>query len=197
MLLLLSIPKPWLLNDNQSQIIRTVSVDLSPPATKPENKKTPSEPVQIKEPVKQVIQKTDQALNTPTLQQTSAINKSTLPQNKKAQAKQKTPINSSDVQMMMSKVVDPRILDSTFSAQRNQNQFIAKQFIATDKYGDLPYLDESVDAPRVHMEFYSEGFMGNVEKFFDKITYKKTFTTKYGTKIHCALIGVIAMCGWK
>ena len=66
-----------------------------------------------------------------------------------------------------------------------------------DWLADIPFLDESVDRPTVEMRFYSQGFTGHIEKFFDKITISKTFTTKYGTKIHCALIGVIVACGWK
>ncbi|MCX7554560.1 hypothetical protein OS175_11770 [Marinicella sp. S1101] len=67
-----------------------------------------------------------------------------------------------------------------------------------DWYADIPLLDESIDKPKLQMRFYAEGFEGSIEKFFDKVTYRKTFTTKYGTKIHCALIaGVMAACGWK
>ena len=66
-----------------------------------------------------------------------------------------------------------------------------------DWLADIPYLDESVDRPTIEMRFYAQGFEGKIEKFFDKITISKTFTTKYGTKIHCALIGVLAACSWK
>ena len=59
------------------------------------------------------------------------------------------------------------------------------------------FIDEDIDKPRMEMNFYSIGLEGQVEKFMDKITYKKTFTTKYGTKIHCAVIAVLAACGWK
>ena len=74
--------------------------------------------------------------------------------------------------------------------------FIPEQEM-TDWFADIPYLDESVDRPTIEMRFYAEGIEGGIEKFFDKITISKTFTTKYGTKIHCALVGVLAMCGWK
>ncbi len=67
----------------------------------------------------------------------------------------------------------------------------------TDWYADIPYLDESVDKPQLQMRFYAAGIEGHVERFFDRITVTKTFTTKYGTKIHCAWIGVIVSCGWK
>ena len=117
--------------------------------------------------------------------------------NQSATSKSVPDIDASDVQIMMSKVIDPKILNDDFSVRKNNNQFIAKQYTVADKYADLPYLDESIDAPRIQMAFYSEGFMGNIERFFDKITFEKTFTTKYGTKIHCAVVGVLAMCGWK
>jgi hypothetical protein len=74
--------------------------------------------------------------------------------------------------------------------------FIPEQEI-TDWFADIPFLDESVDRPTIEMRFYAEGIEGGIEKFFDKITISKTFTTKYGTKIHCALVGVLAVCGWK
>ncbi len=86
-------------------------------------------------------------------------------------------------------------------------EFQARTGPATDFYipnqeiqdwlADIPFLDESVDKPKLQMKFYAEGLDGSIEKFFDKITISKTFTTKYGTKIHCALIGVIAACSWK
>lgn len=75
--------------------------------------------------------------------------------------------------------------------------FFMPEVQATDWYADIPYLDESVDKPQLEMRFYAEGIEGSVERFFDRITVKKTFTTKYGTKIHCAWIGVIVNCGWK
>jgi hypothetical protein len=58
-------------------------------------------------------------------------------------------------------------------------------------------IDEDVDKPRIEMGFYPLGFDGAVERFMDKITYKKTFTTRYGTKIGCAITIIIAGCGWK
>ena len=58
-------------------------------------------------------------------------------------------------------------------------------------------IDEEVDKPRVEMNFYSEGIVGVTEKFFDKISYKKVFTTRYGTKIACGGVGPLVMCSWK
>lgn len=61
-------------------------------------------------------------------------------------------------------------------------------------YADIPYL-ASYDLA-VDMDFYAEGYRGDIERFFDKVILKKTFTTKYGTKISCAL-AVVLVCSWK
>lgn len=58
-------------------------------------------------------------------------------------------------------------------------------------------IDEDLDKPRVYMNFYSEGILGSTERFFDKISYKKVFTTRYGTKIACGGIGPLVACSWK
>jgi len=106
-------------------------------------------------------------------------------------------INAGDVLQM---IQNRKSIDITAEFQARTGPatdfYIPKQQI-TDWYANLPYLDESVDKPKLQMKFYAEGIEGGIEKFFDKITISKTFTTKYGTKIHCALIGIIAMCGWK
>ncbi|WP_154223872.1 hypothetical protein [Marinicella rhabdoformis] len=197
-LLLLIIPKSWLFPPNKNLTTRTVSIELSTATTAPEI------PYQVSTEPKEKEQKanpsTSQSSRIKTPQQSNpnpVVNKTPEKQIIKKATPKKETLNSRDVQMMMLQAVDPKLTDSDFLSKKNQNQFLAKQYIAKDNYADLPYLDESIDAPRVQMAFYSPGFMGNVEKFFDKITYKKTFTTKYGTKIHCALVGVIAMCGWK
>lgn len=58
-------------------------------------------------------------------------------------------------------------------------------------------IDEEIDKPEYVMNFYSEGVVGATERFFDKISYKKTFTTRYGTKITCGGVGPLAICSWK
>lgn len=65
---------------------------------------------------------------------------------------------------------------------------------ARGPYADVPYLATYNLA--VDMNFYSEGYRGDIERFFDKVILKKTFTTKYGTKISCAL-AVLLVCSWK
>ena len=58
-------------------------------------------------------------------------------------------------------------------------------------------IDEDADKPRIEMDFYSEGIVGSTERFFDKITWKKKITTRYGTKIYCGGVGPLAICSWK
>ncbi len=80
---------------------------------------------------------------------------------------------------------------------KNIDDFINKKVIEPEWNTVTKWINEDVDKPSVAMRFYSPGIAGSTERFFDKITIKKTFTTKYGTKIHCALIGLIGVCGWK
>lgn len=56
---------------------------------------------------------------------------------------------------------------------------------------NLPFADP--DTPFV---FYSTGFQGEVEKFFDKITKRTSHTTKWGTKIECAYTLIFVVCGY-
>lgn len=80
---------------------------------------------------------------------------------------------------------------------QDTNDFITKKVIAPKWNTMTQWVDEEVDKPSVNMKFYSEGIVGATERFFDRITIKKTFKTRYGTKVQCALIGLIAVCGWK
>lgn len=106
-------------------------------------------------------------------------------------------VNAGDVLLMMQNRTSVDI-PAEFQARTGAatDFYIPEQEIQ-DWLADIPFLDESVDKPKLQMKFYADGLDGSIEKFFDKITISKTFTTKYGTKIHCALIGVIAACSWK
>ena len=85
-----------------------------------------------------------------------------------------------------------------FQARTKDPYDYVYQIVEAPKWNQVTKLiDEDVDKPRIEMGFYPLGFDGAVEKFMDKITYKKTFTTKYGTKIGCAITIIIAGCGWK
>lgn len=89
-------------------------------------------------------------------------------------------------------------LDKDFQARTgNEDDFKFKEFKEADWNKVTKYLDEEIDKPRYDMKFYSMGIEGKIEKFVDKITYKKRFVTRYGTKIDCVLVGIIVMCGWK
>ncbi len=80
---------------------------------------------------------------------------------------------------------------------QDPNDFIYQKVEAPKWNHVTKLIDEDVDKPQTDMKFYSIGYEGSIERFMDKITYKKTFTTKYGTKIHCAITIIIGACGWK
>ncbi|VAW44520.1 hypothetical protein MNBD_GAMMA03-1111 [hydrothermal vent metagenome] len=58
-------------------------------------------------------------------------------------------------------------------------------------------IDEDLDRPEIEMAFYSPGIVGSTERLLDKVTYKKKFTTRYGTKINCVLFVLMPVCSWK
>jgi len=80
----------------------------------------------------------------------------------------------------------------------HEEDFVYKSVEQAQMFKEFKLINEEVDKPEYEMNFYAEGIEGSVERFMDKITYKKTFTTRYGTKIHCASVAiVITACGWK
>lgn len=80
-----------------------------------------------------------------------------------------------------------------------QDDFKFKTFEQPEWNMVTKLINEEVDKPQYEMNFYSDGIEGSVERFMDKITYKKRFTTKYGTKIDCVAVAavIIVGCGWK
>lgn len=89
-------------------------------------------------------------------------------------------------------------LDEDFKARTGHEDDFKFREIKQPEWNVVTKLiDEEVDKPRLEMDFYSEGIVGTTERFFDKISYKKTFTTRYGTKITCGGVGPLLMCGWK
>jgi hypothetical protein len=52
------------------------------------------------------------------------------------------------------------------------------------------------DAPRLAVEFYDDGVMGGVQRFWDSVTFARTWTTKHGTKVSCGVVLVIPACVW-
>jgi len=59
-----------------------------------------------------------------------------------------------------------------------------------------PGLDMDVDAPETTMEFYDFGWQGKAERLFEKLVPKKTYVTRYGTRIECMRFLLMHMCGW-
>lgn len=52
------------------------------------------------------------------------------------------------------------------------------------------------DAPRFAVEFYDPGVMGGVQRFWDSVTFAKTWTTEGGTRISCGVVLIIPACAW-
>lgn len=69
-----------------------------------------------------------------------------------------------------------------------------------------PALDDVLNEPSMQLPFrdtriylvdyYDEGFLGGMERFWDNVTVPFGFTTKNKTRVQCAWIMVIAGCVW-
>ena len=69
-----------------------------------------------------------------------------------------------------------------------------------------PALDDVLNEPSMQLPFrdtriyvvdyYDEGFLGGMERFWDNVTVPFGFTTKNNTRVQCAWIMVIAGCAW-
>ena len=80
----------------------------------------------------------------------------------------------------------------------HEDDFVYKSVEQAEMFKEFKLINEEIDKPQYEMNFYAEGIEGSVERFMDKITYKKNFTTRYGTKIQCVSVAiVITACGWK
>lgn len=91
-----------------------------------------------------------------------------------------------------------RAIDKDFQASSQAvEDFKFKPLVKSKIYRVDKYINEEIDKPEVEMDFYSDGIVGSTERFFDKITYKKVFKTRYGTKIYCGGIGPLLVCSWK
>jgi hypothetical protein len=89
-------------------------------------------------------------------------------------------------------------IDKVFQARTgHEEDYIFKTIEQSEWNKVTKYINEERDKPSTYMKFYALGIEGSVERFFDKITYKKRFTTKYGTKIDCGGVGPLVMCSWK
>jgi hypothetical protein len=200
LLLFLLLPKPW--EDSQTILFPTLEIELDktpeqsskPKPIEPEiiePKPIEHEPTEIKPRIKTAFESS--ATNP---QEVSPQKSITEPTKKPPNAITK-PITTSDILLSVKNRVSMDIPPEFQARTGPAKDFYIPEQEIENWLADIPFLDESVDRPTIQMKFYSEGFTGHIEKFFDKITISKTFTTKYGTKFHCALIGVIAACGWK
>ncbi|MCW8869199.1 MAG: hypothetical protein OQK49_00725 [Proteobacteria bacterium] len=175
----LQIPTP----DNKSiENLSSTTNPLPNPRTKPDK------PIQPAEPVKPIIEPTEEPQPTPDIitQQT----KTTKPQ------ETKVTVSATDLIQQAKTHTNVQISDEFTARTNNKKNETPWNTIPTAQgpYADVPYLatyDLAVD-----MNFYSEGYRGDIERFFDAVILKKTFTTKYGTKISCAL-AVLLVCSWK
>ena len=113
------------------------------------------------------------------------------------QPQQETNINSGIIFNSIQNMDKNVSVSEDFMAAPKTEGFKSRQWEATDSQSDIPFVNTETDKPRVEMDFYSPGVLGSVERFFDKITIKKEFTTKYGTKISCAMVGILMACSWK
>ena len=199
--LLLALPLPW---NNHAPVDSTwIDIKLQPPTSTQEDSQEP-EPEVAPEPLPEPEPKPEPRKNPePSPQATPQTmtpqpSKQQLPVTPTVQPEPSTSRpTATDVMRMMSQPPRVELSDEFMPRLGPTKDFYIPEQEIMDWFADLPYLDESVDKPKLTMRFYPEGIEGHVEKFFDKITISKTFTTKYGTKIHCAVIGVIAACSWK
>jgi hypothetical protein len=119
------------------------------------------------------------------------------PVNPKAETQKPIPSSAEIFNLTYGKVrLNP--IDEDFKARTgHEEDFVFKKMERPEWYKVKKHIDEERDKPSTYMEFYSPGIEGSIERFFDKISYKKRFTTKHGTKIDCGGIGPLVMCSWK
>lgn len=192
----LCLPKPWSLA--WPQPIRAIELELlkSPatPAVKTNNETQTIAPP----PVKPVFQPPNEAAINKGAKEVVQQQTEPKPQASVTVEPTTTPqLNAGTVLQMMQNRTSVDIPAEFQASTGAATDFYIPEQEIHDWLADIPFLDESVDKPKLQMRFYAEGLDGSIEKFFDKITISKTFTTKYGTKVHCALIGIIAACSWK
>jgi hypothetical protein len=104
-----------------------------------------------------------------------------------------------------------RMLSSQFDYERSVRQPIFgpsdQQVDAPDFfYRKAPSLDAVLNRPALQLPFedtrtylvdyYEDGFMGGMGKFWDNVSVPFGFTTKNNTRVQCVWVLVIAGCGW-
>jgi hypothetical protein len=201
---LLALPYPWLHPERLTAPLITVELQPAEESVEPLPEPEPTEPIQPPEPMlpEPVEPLPATAAPPPPVAQSEpsepvAAEPTQAPEAADPVPSETSSVSAGDIMLMASSRTSIEITEEfTARSPTAKNFYIPEQEIQ-NWLDDIPFLDESVDRPTVEMRFYAEGLEGHIEKFFDKITISKTFTTKYGTKIHCALIGVIAACSWK
>jgi len=201
MLTVLVLPKPWGF-EPLNTLSTLIEIELKASPTEPvvpisPEVKTEAEPIAESKPENKPKNRTTTVKHPPQRSINKPLISSTGSTQSESSKQTKNIINSGDI-LLSAKNRTSIHISTEFQARAvSPKDFYIPSPEIENWLDDIPFLDESVDRPTIQMKFYAEGIEGSVEKFFDKITVSKTFTTKYGTKIHCALIGVIAACGWK
>ena len=164
---------------------------IDPAETQPAPAPTPTE---ITEPVTEpTTQPAPQPVEQPVLEQVMEQ-----PTEQTTEQPAETNINSGIIFNSIQNIdKDISISEDFMAAPADTENFKPRQWQSTDFQADVPFVNSETDKPRVEMDFYSHGVLGSVERFFDKITIEKEFTTKYGTKIKCAMVGILMACSWK
>ena len=200
---LLALPYPWRYPEPLIEPLITLELqtvaDPVEPEPEPEPEPVPPEPIPLEpvEPQPATTPPSKPATRSELSEPVTTAEPAQAPEAVEPQQSESKDLSAGDIMLMASSRTSIEITEEfTARSPSAKNFYIPEQEIQ-NWLDDIPFLDESVDRPTIEMRFYAEGLEGHIEKFFDKITISKTFTTKYGTKIHCALIGVIAACSWK
>ncbi len=156
----------------------------------------PVEPIPLPDPQQQPPRREPKPVTPPEPTETTVNSQNQAPAESPAATARK-PVSSGEIFLSASEYNDPLELGDEFKAAEPEPDYRPREWQATDWKESLPYLDEEVDKPRVAMRFYAPGIEGSVERFFDKISIKKKFTTRYGTEIYCVYVALIVACSWK
>jgi len=191
MVLALPHPGSWVAPHKPFTLTLELIEDHTPDAT------TASEPTSSTTPEPVMSTPTDTPAPPPVIAETIEPTPPSAAPPKQATDTRPSQINTGDILRMIEDRTSIEITPEFEARSGPATDFFMPTPQVTDWYADIPYLDETVDQPQLELNFYAEGFEGSIERFFDRITVTKTFTTKYGTKIHCAWIGVLVSCAWK
>ncbi len=203
LVLLLMVPVQLYVQQKQQKLIALELIKAAPVLkTKPVQKekkpvqKTPMQPLTKQKEVSSKKEAPKKLIKTEII-----IVKST-PQKQKPKQSEVKPIELPSTAVLLNTIKNRQNtvkLGKEFQAKTgHEEDFVYKSVEQAQMFKEFKLINEEVDKPEYEMNFYAEGIEGSVERFMDKITYKKTFTTRFGTKIQCASVAiVITACGWK